>query len=102
MDSQDIIVLVTYIAMELAKDKTIEEIKDLRDLINQISCSLNTLICMEIDKKDKKRKNIDGFHDGARKGPPLIRVEAENDLAHENRGAVQKEELNGSGEARSR
>ena len=55
MDSQDIIVLATYLAMELAKDKTIEEIKDLRDLTNQISCSLNTLICMEIDKKDKKR-----------------------------------------------
>ena len=56
MDSQEIIVLATYLAMELAKDKTIEEIKDLRDLVNQISCSLNTLICLEIDKKDKKHQ----------------------------------------------
>ncbi len=44
MEKEDLIVLATFIAMELARGKTIEEIKELRDLVNQVGCSLTTLL----------------------------------------------------------
>ena len=38
------VLLATSIAMELAKDLNEDEIEDLRNLVNQISCSLSSLL----------------------------------------------------------
>lgn len=44
------IVLATYIAMELSKDKSFDEVRELRDLVNQVGCSLTTLLSCKIKK----------------------------------------------------
>jgi len=41
---EDMVLFATSIAMELAKGLNEHEIEDLRNLVNQISCSLSTLI----------------------------------------------------------
>lgn len=41
---EELVLLATTIAMELAKGKSQEEIEDLRNLVNQISCSLTSLL----------------------------------------------------------
>lgn len=43
-NDEELVLLATSIAMELAKGKTEEEIEDLRNLVNQISCSLSSLL----------------------------------------------------------
>ncbi len=44
MEKEDLITFATFIAMELAKGRSVEEIRELRDLVNQVACSLNTLL----------------------------------------------------------
>lgn len=41
---EDLVLFATSIAMELARGLEMQEIEELRNLINQISCSLTTLI----------------------------------------------------------
>lgn len=41
---EELVLFATTIAMELAKGLTLEELEDLRSLVNQVSCSLSTLI----------------------------------------------------------
>lgn len=41
---EELILLATSIAMELARGLELEELEDLRNLVNQVSCSLTTLI----------------------------------------------------------
>lgn len=48
---EELVLLATSIAMELAKDMSEDEIVDLRNLINQISCSLTTLIGCRVGSK---------------------------------------------------
>lgn len=49
---EELVLLATSIAMELAKNLNEEEIIELRNLINQISCSLSTLVgCREGSKR---------------------------------------------------
>ena len=51
---EELILFATSIAMELSKNLTIEELEDLNILINQISCSINTLIHKKYTKNTKK------------------------------------------------
>lgn len=48
---EELVLLATSIAMELAKGLSLEELEDLRCLINQISCSISTLIGKKCNKK---------------------------------------------------
>ncbi len=59
MDCKDesLVLFATSIAMELAKGLEVEEIEDLRCLINQISCSLTTLISQKYSFIKKKSKD---------------------------------------------
>ncbi len=41
---EEMILLATSIAMELAKGLSVEELEDLRNFVNQISCSISNLI----------------------------------------------------------
>lgn len=41
---EELVLFATAVAMKLAQGLDIEELNDLRNLINQISCSLTTLI----------------------------------------------------------
>ncbi len=41
---EELVLFATSIAMQLATGLTVEEIDELRNLVNQISCSLSTLI----------------------------------------------------------
>lgn len=50
MKKEDLILLATFIAMELSKDKSFEEIREMRDLVNQVGCSLTTLLSCKIKK----------------------------------------------------
>ena len=56
---EKMVLFATSIAMELAKDLDLDELEDLRALINQISCSLTTLI--------NSRYNFQKRHDRFRK-----------------------------------
>ncbi len=53
---EEMILLATSIAMELARGLNIEELEDLRNFVNQISCSVSNLItrryCVMKKKKD--------------------------------------------------
>jgi len=47
-----LVLFATVLAMELAKGLSDEEIEELRNLVNQVSCSLSTLInCHHFKKK---------------------------------------------------
>ncbi len=50
------VLFATSIAMQLAEGLSLDELEDLRCLINQISCSLSTLISMQYNcvKKNKR------------------------------------------------
>ncbi len=50
-EKESMILLATYLAMEIACGKDDEEIRYIRDLINQISCSLSNLLNCRIYKK---------------------------------------------------
>lgn len=50
-NDEEMVLFATAIAMELARGKSIQEIGEIRNLVNQISCSLNTLIFNKNDKK---------------------------------------------------
>lgn len=41
---EELVLMATTIAMQLAKGLDVEELEDLRNLVNQVSCSLTTLI----------------------------------------------------------
>lgn len=43
-NDEEMVLFATSIAMQLAKGLSIEELEDLRCLINQVACSLSTLI----------------------------------------------------------
>ncbi len=43
-NEEELVLFATSVAMELAKGLDVEELDELRNLINQISCSLSTLI----------------------------------------------------------
>lgn len=53
---EELILLATSIAMELARGLDLEELEDLRNFVNQISCSISNLItrrcCFLKKKKD--------------------------------------------------
>ena len=53
---EEMIMLATSIAMELARGLDVEELEDLRNFVNQISCSVSNLItrryCVLKKKKD--------------------------------------------------
>lgn len=53
---EEMIMLATAIAMELARGLNVEELEDLRNFVNQISCSVSNLItrryCVLKKKKD--------------------------------------------------
>ena len=51
MIDEESVLLATSLAMELAKGLSVEEIEELRNLINQISCSLSTLLNCRYNKK---------------------------------------------------
>ncbi|MBP3619252.1 MAG: hypothetical protein J6J24_01180 [Clostridia bacterium] len=52
---EELVLLATTIAMQLAKGLTKEEIEQLRNLVNQISCSLSTLTnCRGYKNRNKK------------------------------------------------
>lgn len=53
-DDEDRVLFATAIAMELARGKSMEEIDELRNLINQISCSLTTLLHQKPFHKPRK------------------------------------------------
>ncbi len=53
---EEMIMLATSIAMELARGLDVDELEDLRNFVNQISCSVSNLItrryCVIKRKKD--------------------------------------------------
>ncbi len=51
---EELIIFATSIAMELSKGLSVDELEDLRCIINQISCSISTLICTKVGAKKKK------------------------------------------------
>lgn len=51
----ELILLATSIAMQLTKGLSLEELEDLRCLVNQISCSISSLIGIKFSRQ--KRKN---------------------------------------------
>ena len=56
---EEMVLLATSIAMELAKGLDADEIEELKNLVNQISCSLSSLICCRyscIKRNDKIKK----------------------------------------------
>ena len=54
MTNEEKVLLATSIAVELAKGLSVEEIEDLRNLINQISCSLSTILNCNYSALKKK------------------------------------------------
>ena len=62
MDRKDeqLVLFATSIAMELAKGLSLEDLEDLRNLVNQVSCSLTTLINNKygiLKRKNKTSQN---------------------------------------------
>lgn len=53
---EELVLLATTIAMELAKGLSVEELEDLRNLVNQVSCSLTTLLNNKYNFLKKKNK----------------------------------------------
>lgn len=53
---EELVLFATSIAMQLAKGLDKDELEQLRNLIGQISCSLNTLICCRGAKKNLNNK----------------------------------------------
>ena len=51
---EEMVLLATSIAMELAKGLDMKELEELRNLVNQISCSISTLINCRFRHYDKK------------------------------------------------
>lgn len=51
---EQLVLFATSIAMQLAKDLDLDELEDLRCLVNQISCSLSTLISKKYCSLKKK------------------------------------------------
>lgn len=54
---EELVLFATSIAMQLARGLSLEELEDLRCLINQVSCSISTLISEK--HNCLKRKNLD-------------------------------------------
>ena len=51
---EEMVLFATSIAMELAKGLDMKELEELRNLVNQISCSISTLINCRFRHYDKK------------------------------------------------
>ena len=51
---EEMVLLATSIAMELAKGLDVKELEQLRNLVNQISCSISTLINCHFNHFDKR------------------------------------------------
>lgn len=54
---EELVLFATSIAMQLACGLSLDELEDLRCLINQVSCSISTLIAQKCNFQ--KRKNIE-------------------------------------------
>jgi hypothetical protein len=54
---EKMILLATSIAMELSSGLDMEQLEDLRTLINQISCSLNNLIYRKSNQNSRNRSH---------------------------------------------
>ena len=52
---EELILLATSIAMELARGLELGELEDLRNLVNQVSCSLTTLINSKYNVLKRKK-----------------------------------------------
>lgn len=52
---EELILLATSIAMELARGLELDELEDLRNLVNQVSCSLTTLINSKYNVLKRKK-----------------------------------------------
>ena len=52
---EELILLATSIAMELALELELDELEDLRNLVNQVSCSLTTLINSKYNVLKRKK-----------------------------------------------
>ena len=52
---EELVLLATAIAMELAKGLDMEQIEQLRNLVNQISCSLSSLINCRFQHRKKEK-----------------------------------------------
>ncbi|MBQ8844757.1 MAG: hypothetical protein IJ008_01925 [Clostridia bacterium] len=48
---EDIILIASALATQLSKGKTIREIIKIRSIVNQISCTLSTIITEKIENK---------------------------------------------------
>ncbi len=55
-NDEELILLATSIAMELSRGLDVEELEDLRNFFNQISCSISNLITRRdcVSKRKKK------------------------------------------------
>ena len=53
---EELILLATSIAMELSRGLDIEELEDLRNFFNQISCSISNLITRRYCVSKRKKK----------------------------------------------
>ena len=53
---EELVLFATSVAMQLACGLSVEEIEQLRNLVNQISCSLSTLIGCRRNSFSKKQK----------------------------------------------
>ncbi|MBP3431924.1 MAG: hypothetical protein J6K39_03635 [Clostridia bacterium] len=51
---EELVLLATSIAMELANGLCMEELEDLRCLINQVLCSISTLISVKCNENKRK------------------------------------------------
>ncbi len=56
---EQMVLFATSIAMELGKGLSLEELEDLKILINQIQCSLCTLIASKCNTKNRFNKKDD-------------------------------------------
>ncbi|MGN1201624.1 MAG: hypothetical protein ACI4R8_05180 [Candidatus Caccovivens sp.] len=54
---EEMILFATSIAMELGKGLSLEELEDLKALINQIQCSLVNLIVSKYNTRNRLTKN---------------------------------------------
>ena len=63
-NDEELILLATSIAMELSRGLDVEELEDLRNFFNQISCSISNLItrrdCVSKRKKKFQTKKLQG------------------------------------------
>lgn len=55
---EELVLFATSIAMQLARGLSLDELEDLRCLINQVSCSISTLISQKCNCQKRKNLNL--------------------------------------------